>query len=78
MHEAKVAEIIKRINALEVGSRFTLDALLHDVWDQIGSGLTRRQFGSEFSVAVRKGAIPCCRWLGPQGTNRTVTYERIA
>lgn len=69
---------IKRINALQVGDRFSIDALLAELWHDVGPGLARRKFGSMFSAAVRSGSVPKCKWLGPIGTNRTVTYERTA
>lgn len=77
MNDANIEEAIKRIRALAVGERFTIDDLLEDIWLDVGSGPDRRQFGSQFSYAVRRGEIPGCKWLGPQGTNRTVTYERV-
>ena len=78
MDHQLLKEAVKRINALQVGARFTIDSLLDELWLDLGPGLARRQFGFMFSSAVRSGAVPKCKWLGPLGTNRTVTYERIA
>lgn len=73
-----MAEIQRRIDGLEIGSRFKLTLLLADIWAAQGNGRERIALGTAFSLGIKRGEIRRCRRFGLIGTDRDTYYERTA
>ena len=69
--------ITHRINQLEPHTIFSLEDLMGEPWNELGSGKDRRSLGSAFSRAVRRGDFPQCIAIGLIGTDRDAKYRRI-
>ena len=71
------AFLVGQFAEMQVGKIFYLKALYGAAWKQLGTGLERRKFGTDFKRAVDAQEFPRIEWSDLIGNNRDRPYVKL-